>query len=324
MRLITYDDIIDIFYRLQLKGSGFLGSKLTFNKLSRTQSSFNYEEAKTSNWWNIEEVRNSWNIKITGNAAVSYPEYVYQKYLKGKTDLKMLSPGCGVCSNELRFAAFPSFSEITCIDLAEQPLETARTLARKSSYTNMKFICGDVNKMEFPADFYDLVMFNASLHHFREVVKLLLDRVLPALKPDGILLINEYVGPNRLQWSKSQLKLVNELLHNGIPGKYRVRYNSGLLKSRVSGPGLLRMIFSDPSEAVDSESIVPTLRKGFTTLEETATGGNILMLLLKDIAHHFKPEDVESMTVLESLMEQENKYLEKHSSDNIFGIYKKK
>ena len=324
MRLITTDDIIDIYYRLNLKGIGFLRSKLTFNKLARTCSSFNYDEMQTSNWWNIPLVRNRWNKIISGNPDVSYVDYVYEKYLKDKKNLKMLSPGCGVCSNELRFAAYPVFKEITCIDLADKPLITARKIAGEKNFSQMQFIKGDVNEMNFPENFYDIVMFNSSLHHFKNVENLLISRISKSLKDDGIIVINEYVGPNRLQWSKSQLGIVNDLLKNHFPEKYKRRFKSSLLKNKISGPGTLRMIFSDPSEAVDSESIIPALRKGFVTLEEKYPGGNILMLVLKDISYHFVDEDPKAMLLLDELMKLEDEFLLTNQSDNLFGIYRKK
>lgn len=324
MRLITYDDVFDIYYRLNLKGWGFLRSKLSFNKLIRTYSSFNSDESHTSNWWNIPAVRIRWNRIITGNPEKNYVDYVFEKYLKEKQNLKLLSPGCGVCSNELKFAGFPSFGKITCIDLADKPLYTAKRIAKQEGLNQMEFLKGDVNEMDFPGNYYDVVLFNSSLHHFKNVENLLLNRISKTLKDDGLLVINEYVGPDRLQWSKSQLKIVNELLQNSIPEKYKRRYKSRFSKSRLSGPGILRMIFSDPSEAVDSENIIPALRKGFITLEEKYPGGNILMPLLKDIAFHFTEEDPEAMVLLDELMKAEDEFLNDNQSDNIFGIYRKK
>jgi len=323
MKLITSDDIFDFFYRLNLKGVGFLGSKLRFDSRARTRSSFNIQEGRTSNWWNIDEIRMRWNEKITGDSSRTYVDYVYKKYLQGLHDIKILSPGSGVSSNELRFAAYPEISEITCIDLAEKPLATAEKIAKENNFTNMKFIRGDINRMGFQDDSYDMVMFNSSLHHFKDVEKLLTGRIAKTLKPDGFLLIFEYVGPARLQWSEAQLKRINELLKTKVPKEYRTRFKSRFIKNHVSGPGILRMMISDPSEAIDSENIVPALRKGYTPLEEKELGGNILMILLKDIAHHFKAGDPKAMGILKDLIKAEDEFLETESSNNIFGIYRK-
>jgi hypothetical protein len=79
------------------------------------------------------------------------------------------------------------------------------------------------------------------------------------------------------------------------------------------------MFFSDPSECIDSENILPVMHAYFTVLEEKTLGGNLLMPALKHIAHHFVADAGE----LESLFEIEDEYLKKHKSDYLFGVYRK-
>ncbi len=82
------------------------------------------------------------------------------------------------------------------------------------------------------------------------------------------------------------------------------------------------MIIADPSECVDSAAIKKAVHNMFKTEEEAELGGNLLMLLLKDIAHHFVNE--KANMVLEHLFTIEDEYLKKNSSDFIFGVYRKK
>ena len=85
------------------------------------------------------------------------------------------------------------------------------------------------------------------------------------------------------------------------------------------------MLISDPSEAVESESIIPVIHSWFEVLEEKRIGGDLLMMVLKDIAHHFISEDTEAKPVLERLFEEEDKYLMHAATPNfIFGVYRKK
>jgi hypothetical protein len=84
------------------------------------------------------------------------------------------------------------------------------------------------------------------------------------------------------------------------------------------------MIVADPSECVDSESILPALRANFELMEEKPYGGNLLMSILKDIAHHFTDdEDQIAQDTLQQLFDLEDLYLQKHPSDFVFGIYQK-
>jgi len=75
-----------------------------------------------------------------------------------------------------------------------------------------------------------------------------------------------------------------------IPLKYRYRIGTKNVKTKIFRPGLVRMFLVDPSEAVDSESILPSLHENFKVLEEKKIGGDILLILLKDIAHNFLDE----------------------------------
>ena len=84
------------------------------------------------------------------------------------------------------------------------------------------------------------------------------------------------------------------------------------------------MRIADPSECIDSSSILPTLRGYLNPLVEKAYGGNILMHALKDIAHHFIDERIETDEVLERLFEFEDRYLKDNESDFWFGVYEKK
>jgi hypothetical protein len=130
------------------------------------------------------------------------------------------------------------------------------------------------------------------------------------------------VGPNRLQWTPTQLTAANQLLRQ-LPAAYRRRYMARQLKTRISGPGRLRMLVADPSEAVESEAILPAIHHRFTVLEEKSLGGNLLTLVLKDIAHHFLPEDAATQALLHQLFAAEDDFLQRYPSDLLFGVYQK-
>ena len=84
------------------------------------------------------------------------------------------------------------------------------------------------------------------------------------------------------------------------------------------------MIIADPSECVESSSILPVIHQYYDVVEESALGNNILMTALKDISHHFLDLDPEKEKILNDLFAFEDKYLKDHSSDFVFGIYQKK
>ena len=298
----------------------FLLSKLRPDALARTRSAFDDPALRAANWWQVPAVRQRWNLRMTGSAHQPYETYVATKYLAGRRGLRLLSLGSGAASHELEFARLPQFAEVRCVDIAARLLAQAAAVAQAEGLTNFCTEVADVNALDLPAATYDVVLFHSALHHFRDVEGILA-RVRRALRPDGLLVLNDYVGPARLQWTAAQLAETNRILRAVVPPRYRVRYLSRQLKTGVSGPGRLRMRLADPSEAAESDRIVPALRQHFEPLEEAALGGNVLTLVLKDIAHHFMGDDAETQSLLAELFRLEDEFLEKHPSDLLFGVY---
>lgn len=323
MRLITREDFIDIKSKLRQRGKGFLMSKINPNNESRTKSAFDVSAHQASNWWMIPRVRQRWNQLITGSNSLDYEDYMMNTHFSDSTELKMLSVGSGVCSHEIKLAKYDQFNEIICVDLVQSLLDKASQKAAEEGIQNMKFVCGDMSKVIPSEERFDIVFFHASLHHFYDIEKYIESTILPKLKQGGHIVINEYVGVNRLQYPSHQIKAINSALQL-IPDHLKTRYLSDAKKSKYYGSGVIRMVIADPSECVDSEKILPTLRKYCEVIEEKPYGGNILMSALKDIAHNFVKSTEESSQVLQKLFDLEDEYLTNHQSDMYFGIYRKK
>ncbi|NJK98586.1 MAG: class I SAM-dependent methyltransferase [Bacteroidales bacterium] len=251
-----------------------------------------------------------------------YEDYFISKYLNGKENLKMLSIGCGNGSHERKFALYPQFSLIEGIDFASGKIEEARKLAAEQNLNNIKYHAGDFFQQQFGTDSYDIILFNSSLHHFDDMDNFLKTKIAPLLTREGYLIIFEYVGPNRLQWQPQQLAFARELLIK-LPVKFRMRAGSNALKNNIYRPGLLRMLLVDPSEAIDAEMILPAIHKHFETLEEKQVGGNILHILLKDIAHNFIDDNPETLKILHYLFEKEDELSPKMEVAISFSVYTK-
>ncbi|MGZ5685608.1 MAG: class I SAM-dependent methyltransferase, partial [Usitatibacter sp.] len=168
----------------------------------------------------------------------------------------------------------------------------------------LSYRSADVNRVELPAGAYDLVIFEHALHHFSGLEPLL-ERVREALRPRGLLVANEFVGPTRFQWSDRQIEAANELLQR-FPTRYRTAMLSELPRLPARRPSKLALWMSDPSEAVQSADILPLLRRHFEGLEVTGYGGAILHLLFAGIGHHFVDPDATAARLLEESFERED------------------
>lgn len=319
--IITFGDFLDVYHKLRENGMKYLFAKLKLTHKGRVTSKWD-SYVSSSDFWIIPEIGQDWNESISGDKDVEYEDYVAQKFLSGKSGLKILSIGCGEGVHERKFAKHSFVSKIVGVDISEGSIATARRLAKEENL-DIEYIASDFFKVDFEKASFDVVLFNSSLHHFPNIPDFIKNEIKPLLKGDGLLVVFEYCGPNRLQWKDSQLKEANRLLKE-LPKKYKTLYDGKTLKKRVYRPGLIRMFLVDPSEAPDSANLVKGIHDNFSILEEKRLGWNILMLLLKGIAHNFINDKPETKELLARLITDEKKYLrETGENDAIFGVYQK-
>lgn len=324
MNLINRGDFLESFTKVKQRGINYFFSKINTNPKKRTQITFNLAGTMGSNWWIIPDVKLRENEKLSGDPQKSFDVYLAENYFQNKKDLKLVSIACGEGNREIKMAESCIFSEVLGIDLSGESIKEAKISAEQKKLPNIQFEQADFYSFELKQNYYDVILFYSALHHFKNIEQIA-KRVGMALKNDGYLILYEYVGRNRLQFDAQQLKAMNRIL-NFIPAPYRKRYLTGIIKNKIYAPGLLRMIISDPSEAVESETILPVIHKYFTIVEERKIGGDLLMMVLKDIAHHFtNNDDQESKQILKKLFHEEDVYLENaKNADIIFGVYQKK
>lgn len=321
MALITIEDFRDIYLKSVQRGLPFLLSKLSPSGKSRTKSSFNETNIRMDTWSMVPLVRKRCNYLITGDEEMSYESYLSEKIIPSGQQVRMLSIGSGVCSHEIRLAKLNPHWEITCIDFSEQLIQEAIRTASEENLGNMHFVVEDIHAYPLPDNGYNLVFFNESLHHFKNM-EAFLRKIHHAITPSGWLVMNEYVGANRMLYPRHQVEAINQGL-SLLKKQYRKMFCSNLYKNKYYGSGWLRMIVSDPSECVESEQILPSVHKLFSVKVEKGYGGNILMPLLKDLSHHFVECDEERVHFLQRLFDFEDQYLQTYPSDFLFGVYHK-
>ncbi|HIE05365.1 MAG TPA: class I SAM-dependent methyltransferase [bacterium (Candidatus Stahlbacteria)] len=324
--LINIHDLTRLIDRINQSESRLILSKLIrFRGLERVKRSWAHVDTYPKNWWEIPAVRERWNLMIAGDRKIDYQEYIGRRYLIDRTPLKGLSIGCGTGSLLFRWLDLLQFETVDAYDLSSARIDYARKEARDNGLERIiNFMVADIRKVELRSDYYDMVIAEGVLHHLSPL-KETLSRLRDAMRPDGYLVINEFVGPKRFQWTDDQIGEVNRLL-SIIPERYRVKWRDGSIKSRVFRPGRLSMILNDPSEAVESSAILPLLHREFDVVEVKGFGGNILHLLFAGIAHNFLSQDAETEKILNLCFEAEDAFLARGDvrSDFVIGIFRKR
>jgi SAM-dependent methyltransferase len=220
--------------------------------------------AKESHYWAAQPlVRRAINRRITGNPDIWPLEWFADRYAPAPFALG-LSAGCGEGALERDLVAKNVCRTIDGIDFSRDALARAGALASEAGATRrIRYRAANLDALALPAETYDIVFFHGSLHHVREVDNLLAT-VHRALRPGGLLFLDEYMGPSRLEWSDADWRFARAAF-DALDGR---------LKNR---PDLMIPIpIEDPSESVCSSRILPAVRRGFEVLDDRPYGGNVL------------------------------------------------
>ncbi|MDZ7846564.1 MAG: class I SAM-dependent methyltransferase [Owenweeksia sp.] len=316
---LSAGDFTDLYIRLLQRGNLSFLRPIWKNAKERTRLTFDHQFA-ISIWNMIPAVKQRLNAKVSGAPKVNYEQHFINKHLKDRHNLRLLSIGCGTASHEQYLAAHGPFSLIHGIDLAPTLIRVAQEQAHEKGLQNCRF-----EVLNFISDQidgpYDVVLFHQSLHHFKDFDFILGEFVPRVLTTDGLLLLNEYGGPDRFQWPPHQLKNAQAALRR-LPVAYRQIFKTQLIKSKIYRPGWWRMKFADPSESLNSGELRPKLYQYFNTLRgKTPWRQPSIHLVLKDIAHNFCDNRPESLACLQELFAAEDSYLQENPTDFFYGVY---
>ena len=239
------------------------------------------------------------NERATGDPARDWLSSWAFRYFTGG---RVLVLGCGEGWLERAIAAWPFVDRIDATDIAPDAVARARAAAGPKQHYSIL----DLNRDELPADTYDVVMAHSILHHV-ENLEHAYAQIERTLKPEGTLIVNEYVGPNRFQVHDHVLTLINSL-------------RDALGAPPFDRPTPQFMIEHDPSEAVRSEEVMPLLRERFDVLEQKELGGTILMHLLYEIVQRFRFDNPVERAIVETLCTFEGALLDAGRIESDFVI----
>jgi 2-polyprenyl-3-methyl-5-hydroxy-6-metoxy-1,4-benzoquinol methylase len=250
-------------------------------------------------WVQVPGAQENMNRRATGDRAIDWIEHSASLLTAFKKPIKALSLGCGfgVIERVLRRRGYCHF--IHGVDVADGAIQGARKAAEAEGLQGLTYEVADLNTVEFPAETYDIVYAHAALHHVFQLEHLL-DQIRQTLKPGGLLVVQEYVGPSQMQFPREHLFLADVFL-KAIPERYR-RMRDGRIKQRAARLSLDTMNSSDPSEAIRASEIVPLVASRFEVRHFRYIGGTLLLLMFNEIAGNLKEDDPEIKPLVEALI----------------------
>ena len=171
-------------------------------------------------WAELPAVQQRLNCKASGKADVGWVQYTLERHFAGRLPLgRCLVLGCGEGGLERALAKRNAFAECDALDIAQGSIAKATELARQAGYEHINYTLCDVNAVALPARYYDAVWAAAAVHHF-ERLEHVFDEVATSLKPGGLFILHEYVGPNRFQFPARQRQVI-EACFGLLPSDYR-------------------------------------------------------------------------------------------------------
>ena len=187
-------------------------------------------------WSGIPQIHLNHNYLITGNRDTYWIEWLRERFFPGGDAGDALSLGCGAGHFDRIFKRCGfSFRSLTGIDISEGAVDQARALAAQISLApKVEYLAADLNHYELPPRCFDFIYFFQCLHHI-EALEHMLTQCQRALRPEGLLMVNEFVGPSRFQWTARQVELANALI-SLLPEELRRDLQSGGVKTEVTTP----------------------------------------------------------------------------------------
>lgn len=211
-------------------------------------------------------VRSYVNRCVTGNENIWPIDWLKQHFVTEPLDL-VLVPGCGGGELERDLLQKGICRQVEAFDVSETQIEAAREeAARLGLAERIHYRVSAFEDMDLPAGKYDGCFFHHSLHHLRNPAAAL-DAVHRALRPGGLLYLDEYVGPSRRQWDRRRFAAA-VMVYDLLPRE--MRKNEWL-----EIPGLLAKL-EDPSESVASDQILAAVGQRYEILERRDYGGFLL------------------------------------------------
>lgn len=228
---------------------------------------------------------------------------------------RILSVGCGRADKERWFAERLPDRRFLAVDIADEIVEIARRANADAGVENLDVQVGDFNDLELEDDAFELALGLGAIHHVEHLERFW-DRVSRTLRPGGVLVAQEFVGPNRLQWTDAQIEHGDRVLRDIVPAEHKPHHQT------IVRPSVDDMIAADPSEAIRSAEIIPTCRAAGWRIDGYCSGGGALLqpVLMYQIST-FDPRNWAHNLVLAQLFAQEDRLMQEGTLSDDFAMF---
>lgn len=233
--------------------------------------------------------------RLTGSIDGNPLEKIARQFLNPPAN-RILAIGSGMAFSEEWLVAQGFARHVVAYEGSSVAVEAARTRLRAVGLGDkIEMRCGDVMMDAIAPSSFDVVFVQAAIHHFYEIEKMFA-LIHSALRPDGLLIYDEYIGPDHHQYEPDVMAIMDEI--NECLSK-DLRWDAIRKETRGSVPRatLEWMLDMDPSEGVHSSRILPLSYKYFDVVYRGDYGGTIMRPFWVGVLPNFDFEDKKDSTI---------------------------
>ena len=263
-------------------------------------------------WWSSDALVSHINRQISPEHETGVPGAL--RAAAGGTPLGLaVSVGCGTGVKERRLMRAGLVERFDLFEISPDQARRAEAGAREDGLGERVSVhAEDVFRRPVEAK-YDLVYWDHALHHMFDV-DAAIGWSIAVLRPGGLLLVNDYVGPTRLQWRRSEVTFAR-----GFVAASPELEGTGPVRLRPGSPlRRLRMMYRDPSEAPQSDRIMTAFERR-TGTPMTPLGG-ALIHMCGDLATRFEDP---AHPIYARLIDWDQRALQRGMTHFAFGLWRK-
>lgn len=279
-------------------------------------------------WWESALVVSHYNAQICGDYIPGTSQGIISYLKKNYAAMLPFKKGISVAGSngwKERILLKAGIVEHFTVTEYSEPLieEGIKLSAQEGLSTQIEFFYGDAFEKYFAAESYDFVYWDNSLHHMLDVY----DAVAWSkniLMPDGLFVMNDFIGPTRMQFTDQSL--ANSSIGRAfLPERYlRSPYKPWLSVERnVKRCNPVVLAASDPSECADSGRILSAVEHYFPQAKTIYTGGVIYNSSLNDILANFSEADETDCCILRLLLQLDRQFALAGDSHYAFSVAQK-
>lgn len=209
---------------------------------------------------------------------------------------RLLALGAGMAFTEEHLLREGFAQHIVAYEMSATACERARQrFAENGLAGRIEMRAADVLEDGLPSASFDVVFVQAAIHHFDRIDDMyaLMYRVL---RPGGLLVFDEYVGPDLHVWAPEVVAVMDEL-NACLAPHYRLDATTGALREEGPKPSREWMLQHDPSEGVHASRILPLTYEWFDVIDRRDYGGTVLRPFFCGLLRNFDWTDEKDQTV---------------------------